>query len=38
MNKFSALIIVAFALFTGAAVTTEVLALSPDALAAIADK
>jgi hypothetical protein len=38
MSKFLALVIVAFALLMGAALTTEVLALSPDALSAIADK
>jgi len=38
MSKFLALIIVTSALLVGAAVTTEVLALSPDVLSAIADK
>jgi len=38
MSKFLALVIVAFVLLTGAAVTTEVLTLSPDTLSAIADR
>jgi len=38
MSKFLALVIIGFTLFTGAAVAAEVLALSPDALSAIADK
>ena len=37
IKKFLALIIVAFAMLMGAAVTTEALALSPDAFTAIAD-